>query len=318
MSYLYSTPVNFAFGSFDWFCSRLGLTVCPLVGPTGGVEPQCYSRNIEIGNTLIFEPSVIVIHLISLIMTVIMIAHVRSKYTAVGRKEILVFFYLYVLTTFVELLTVGGIIPLSSPVFPYAVAIYIALTVCTFWCLFVNALVPFQFVEDGTPLSLWSVRISTFVVFLASLFISIATLTNVAGFTSATPGALWVTYFVIPPILVLLYSIFQIVLVVRTLEDNWAITDIAFGLFFFVAAHVTNFFLSPPICDLAKHYLDGMFFGNIFTLLAVMMVYKYWDGITKEDLEFAVGGKNHTWEVRDPLLNDAAMAQLSKNYGSTR
>jgi hypothetical protein len=44
--------------------------------------------------------------------------------------------------------------------------------------------------------------------------------------------------------------------------------------------------------------------GTTCSLLAVMMVYKYWDSITKEDLEFAVGGKSNVWEVRDPLLNE--------------
>jgi hypothetical protein len=33
-----------------------------------------------------------------------------------------------------------------------------------------------------------------------------------------------------------------------------------------------------------------------------MMVYKYWDSITKEDLEFSVGNKATVWEVNDPLL----------------
>ena len=33
------------------------------------------------------------------------------------------------------------------------------------------------------------------------------------------------------------------------------------------------------------------------------MVYKYWDSITKEDLEFSVGSKAAVWEVKDPLLN---------------
>ncbi len=32
------------------------------------------------------------------------------------------------------------------------------------------------------------------------------------------------------------------------------------------------------------------------------MVYKYWDSITKEDLEFSVGSKTSVWEVKDPLL----------------
>jgi len=32
------------------------------------------------------------------------------------------------------------------------------------------------------------------------------------------------------------------------------------------------------------------------------MVYKYWDSITREDLEFSVGSKAAVWEVKDPLL----------------
>jgi Chitin synthase export chaperone len=58
---------------------------------------------------------------------------------------------------------------------------------------------------------------------------------------------------------------------------------------------------------------DGMFFGDLFMLLAVMMVYKYWDSITQEDLEFAVGGKQHSWEIHDPLLNNRRMQEMA-NY----
>lgn len=52
-----------------------------------------------------------------------------------------------------------------------------------------------------------------------------------------------------------------------------------------------------------KHYIDGLFFGVICNLLAVMMVYKFWDDITKEDLEFSVGSKANVWEVKE-LLSD--------------
>ena len=61
---------------------------------------------------------------------------------------------------------------------------------------------------------------------------------------------------------------------------------------------------------MAKHYIDGMFFGTMCSLLAVMMVYKYWDSITKEDLEFSVGGKSNVWEIRDPLLSDDGLAAI--------
>lgn len=68
---------------------------------------------------------------------------------------------------------------------------------------------------------------------------------------------------------------------------------------------------------MAKHYIDGMFFGAICTLLGVMMVYKYWDSITKEDLEFSVGGKSNVWEIKDPLLNDDAMMQVAREFNAS-
>jgi hypothetical protein len=32
------------------------------------------------------------------------------------------------------------------------------------------------------------------------------------------------------------------------------------------------------------------------------MVYKYYDSLTKEDLEFSVGSKQNVWEVKEPLM----------------
>ena len=80
---------------------------------------------------------------------------------------------------------------------------------------------------------------------------------------------------------------------------------------FYILAQVSSFALSATICEIANHYLDGMFFSTIFNLLAVMMIYKFWDTITKEDLEFSVGCKSNTWDIKDPLLSDAAMAAMA-------
>ena len=33
-------------------------------------------------------------------------------------------------------------------------------------------------------------------------------------------------------------------------------------------------------------------------------VYKYWDDLTREDLEFSVGSKTATWELREGLLDE--------------
>ncbi|KAJ3254022.1 Chitin synthase, class 7 [Boothiomyces macroporosus] len=251
MSYITPAPATLSFGSFDYFCNQIGLSLCPLVG--NGREPSCYSRNIQIGGVLIFEPATLVVHVVALVMTSIMISHIKFKYTAVGRKEIVMFFYMYAATIVVEFITISGIIPLASSVYPYAAAVHTSMILATFWTLFMNAFVPFQFIEDGTALSLW-------------------------------------------------------------------VVDISLAAVFFVLAQLLAFQFSSNLCETVKHYLDGMFFSVILNLLAVMMVYKFWDTITKEDLEFAVGCKMNTWEIKDPLLSDSAMASMTHRedagYGS--
>ncbi|KAF9939928.1 Chitin synthase, class 7 [Mortierella alpina] len=303
-----TTPdLKFAFGSFNHICSTVSLTLCPLVGAPDGIEPVCYSRNIKIADTLIFQPSTLIIHVIALAMTAIMIYHIRAKYTAVGRKEIIMVFYLYMLVTIMDFLLTSGIIPTSSEVYQYFTGVHLGLISATFWCLLLNGFVGFQFAEDGTPLSLWSIRISSFVVFGAVSFLSIATFQGMGPFDRMKPVALWIAFFIFNGAAVLIYVILQIVLVVNTLDDRWPLGDIVFGIAFFAVGQMILYVFSLDICNFAKHYIDGLFFGTIATLLSVMMVYKYWDSITKEDLEFSVGSKQNVWEVKE-LLGEDEMA----------
>lgn len=161
-----ATPdYSFQFGKFNYICNNVMLTLCPLVGTDDGIEPVCYSRNVRLVDTLIFQPcksllllwlfylrhccnrgghflfgfscvqsiwhsittlmpkvtgterrqdkgphntdrmtfflfhlfyyhcsrriiATLIIHLIALIMTAIMIYHIRSKYTAVGKHPL--------------------------------------------------------------------------------------------------------------------------------------------------------------------------------------------------------------------------------------
>ena len=91
--------MGFAFGSFDEICKTAALIVCPLLGPESGISPTCYSRNVEISSTIIFQPVCVVLdglqvgtllktnvsirlatcfmHIVALIMVAIMVFHVR-------------------------------------------------------------------------------------------------------------------------------------------------------------------------------------------------------------------------------------------------
>jgi len=297
------------FGSFNSICETAALVICPLVGTDQGIEPTCYSRNVDVGGTLIFQPSTCFVHIVAIIMTAIMIYHIRSKYTAVGRKEIVMFFWIYALIELLAMFLDSGIIPTANAVYPWFTAVYAGLVAAAYTCILINGFVGFQFAEDGTPTSLWFLRISCLAVFGLEFFISIATFKQIASFDYKNPIALWIMYILWPIICVVVYTISQLVLVFRTLDDRWPLGDIFFGVAFFAIAQVLLFAFSTNICNAIKHYIDGLFFFTLCMLLSVMMVYKYWDSITKEDLEFSVGSKAAVWEVKDPLLAGAGQSE---------
>ncbi|UZJ53519.1 hypothetical protein CBS101457_002839 [Exobasidium rhododendri] len=309
--------MGISFGNYYKICDEVALIVCPLLGTDLGLEPSCYSRNVEINSTIIFQPATCIIHIAALIMTTIMVYHIRSKYTAVGRKEIVLFFYLYAASETLAIFLDSAIIPTYSAVYSWFTAIYIGLGTALFWCLLLNGFVGFQFAEDGTPKSLWFMRVSSAVLFAIGFLVAIATFKGAAGMSPTKQLGLWIMQLLFPLICVVIYVLSQVVLVLRTLDDRWALGDIAFGCLAFTAACVLMFGFSAEICVGVKHYIDGTFFGVLCLLFAVMMVYKYWDSITKEDLEFSVGSKQSVWEIKDPLLGPNDVDVMAPSSYST-
>ncbi|KAK4651044.1 Chitin synthase, class 7 [Podospora pseudocomata] len=292
-------------GDFTSICRMAPLPLCSSVGPITsiasgvGIEPDCFSRNIELANTIIFQGAASAMHIVALIMTVTMILHVRGKFTAVGRKEITSFFYLYMLLTFLSLCIDAGVIPPGSAPYPYFVAVQAGLTSALVTCLLINGFVGFQLYEDGTPLSLWMMRLCSAAAFVISFLVALATFMTWAGLGPTNTIGLFVVLYLLNAIQLFVYVVLQIILVTRTLQDRWPLGDIAFGVFFFVIGQVILYAFSRPICNSVSHYMDGLFFATTCNLLAVMMVYKYWDSITKEDLEFSVGTRMNNWEVKE-------------------
>ncbi|KXS12872.1 hypothetical protein M427DRAFT_59181 [Gonapodya prolifera JEL478] len=303
---------GFKFGSFDYFCQQATLSLCPLVGTA--VEPACYARNLDAGGTFVFQPATLFVYITALFMTIVMIYHIKLKYTAVGRREILIFFYLYMATETLELVVESGLIPKTHPANLHFTSAHVAMTTATYWCLLLNGFVGFQWAEDGTPLSLWSIRGSSAFIFGLTYFVAYGTFTSQFTFAAGNPSALFTIYILLNAASLIVYVFLQIVLVLNNLEDRWPLGHVLFGFTFYIVGIVFQFVVSTKLCESAKHYIDGMFFGAVFTLLAVMLVYKYWDSITKEDLEFSVGGKSNVWEIKDPLLNDEQMVLLANEH----
>ncbi|KGO70460.1 Chitin synthase III catalytic subunit [Penicillium italicum] len=298
------------FGQFDSICEKVPVPLCSLVGPAStisgstGIISNCYARNIEVANTIIFEGAASFMHILALSMTVIMILHVRSKFTAVGRKEIITFFYLYLALTLFSLLIDAGVVPPGSGPFPYFVAVQNGLTSALCTCLLVNGFVGFQLYEDGTALSVWLIRVPSALMFALSFIISLATFKSWGSMGPQNTTGLFVVLYLLNAICIAVYLAMQLLLVANTLDDRWPLGHISFGVFVFIIGQVLLYQFSDVICNHVKHYLDGLFFATFCNLLAVMMVYKFWDSITKEDLEFSVGVKPNTWEVKEHLAEE--------------
>ncbi|EME47871.1 hypothetical protein DOTSEDRAFT_69709 [Dothistroma septosporum NZE10] len=293
------------FGDFEEICAKTPLPLCPLVGTVSQISgthstyPECYARSIELANTIIFEGATGFAHILTLVMLVIMILHVRSKFTAVGRKEITSFFYSYTLLTMCSLVIDCGVVPPSSGAYPYFVAVQCGLVSSTCIALMINGFVGFQLYEDGTTLSVWLLRTCSVAMFLVSFAVSLLTFKGWGGLGPENTIGLFVVVYIFSAIFLFVYIVMQVILVIGTLQERWPLWHIGFGVMAFVIGQVLLYAFSKTICDNVEHYLDGTFFATLLNLLAVMMVYKYWDSITKEDLEFSVGQRQNNWEVKD-------------------
>jgi len=302
------------FGDFTNVCRQAAIPLCSLVGTsplTGqvGIPPICYARTIELANTIIYQGATSCVHIIALVMTIIMVIHVRSKFTAVGRKEIITFFYIYMLLTVFSLIIDAGVVPPGSSALPYFVAVQIGLASALCVCLLINGFVGFQLYEDGTALSVWLLRGCSFAWFLISGIVAILTFKGISGLGPQRTVGLFVVVYLVNGIFLLVYVAMQLLLVLNTLQERWPLGDIGFGVFFLVMGQVILYALGADLCQAVQHYLDALFFTTICNLLAVMMVYKYWDSITTEDLEFSVGARTTNWDVKEFNNNNTAVGQ---------
>ncbi|KAK9703527.1 Chitin synthase, class 7 [Basidiobolus ranarum] len=285
-------------GQFNHVCQTMSLPLCPLVGPIQErAYSTCIARNLDVGGYLIFNPGTLAVYILVMIITGFIIYCTRTKYTAVGREEMLCFFYVYLITVFVEFLLTSGFISVTTSAYPWFVGVQLGLISGTIWCLLLTGFVGFQFAEDGTALSLWSIRASTCLISLIVLLFSIGTFKDwTPWLSSERPVLLWVIYYVLNGAALALYVLLQVLLILKTLSDRWPLGVIFLSTVSFIAGQVLFNYFGPDVCELLSHYTDSLFFTILATLFSVMMIYKYWDSLTNDDLEYSLDYQPGVWD----------------------
>lgn len=289
-----------AFGDFNSICNGTSLPLCQVVSftkPTtheylnNGIIPVCYARSIELANTVIFQIGNAFVNICALIVFLIIIYHIRSKYTAIGRLEMLFYYNLLLALDICSLVVDCGVSPPGSKSYPYLVAVQLALSSASCWCLMICGFLGFRLWEDGTNKSMWFIRLTSLAFGVLSFFIALLTfqdwIKNGTLDRSNTTG-LFVVCYILNAIFLLTFIISQIILALFLIKNYWVIGVIALTVISFIAGQLFLYAFSRQICEGVKHYLDGLFFASLCNLFSNMMLYKFWDMTTDDDLEFSI------------------------------
>lgn len=215
------------------------------------------------------------------------------------------FLFGYIIISICEIFTQGEF-PLSTKVkivstlskmkeaaanpFQAFTGIHLGAIVATTWILMLNAVVGYQFIDDGTAKSLGLILISALALFVGTGYIALDT---GFGWTDKfTPSlthennrhiALYVLYQLAPLVFLFIFVVLEAILVLRVLGEKRPIAYLASAILFFAIGQVFQYVISTHICNGANGKIDGSLFETLFTLLSVVSIWYFWSSITEDD-----------------------------------
>jgi len=161
--------------------------------------------------------------------------------------------------------------------------------VADLWVLMLNAVVGFQIVDDGTPVSLGLITASAGALFIGTGYIALDTGYSWTGhFDSSYTGqnrniGLYVLYQLAPLIFLVAFFLLETVLVLRILGERRPMIYLIAAALLFGLGQIFNYVVSTHICNGTSGKIDGALFETLFTLLSVVMIWVFWSSITEDD-----------------------------------
>ncbi|VTT71062.1 unnamed protein product [Fusarium fujikuroi] len=225
----------------------------------------------------------------AIVTAVFLLLRSEKKRAAVGRREMQMFLIGYIIISICEIFSVGEF-PLNSTVRIAFSAIHIGMIIATCWILMLNAVVGYQIIDDGTPLSMALIAISALLLLIGTGYIALDTGFSWTGYWDDSYDAprnrniaLYVLYQLVPLILLVAFLVLEAILVIRILGETRPMIYLAAAALLFAIGQVFNYAISKYICDGTSGKIDGALFQTLFTLLSVIMVWVFWSSITEDD-----------------------------------
>lgn len=160
-----------------------------------------------------------------------------------------------------------------------------------------NAIVGYQILDDGTPLSLGLMVGSALALLIGTGYIALDTGFKWTGYWNDSyqlPNrniALYVLYQLAPLVFIVAFYVLEAALVLRVLGETRPMLYLTGAAITFAVGQIFNYVVSPYICDGTSGKIDGSLFETLFTLISVVLVWVFWSSITEDDWPMPAGGQ---------------------------
>ncbi|KZF20605.1 hypothetical protein L228DRAFT_269908 [Xylona heveae TC161] len=281
------------YGNFYDFCRDSTLPVCnlfresPVNGGSGWGSCQLTGIPLSGGRHLTNLGSILLCG-IAILVTLLLLWRSERKRAAVGRREMQLFLIGYLIIEICEIFTVGGF-PLERKVRIGFTAVHIAAIVANSWILLMNALVGFQLLDDGTPLSIGLILLSAAAFFIGTGYIVLDTGFSWTGFFDSDlvkpdrSYAIYTLYQLVPLVFLFLYFVLETYLVIKVLGEKKPMLYLIAATLLFAVGQIFQYVISTHICRGTHGKINGALFETFFTLCAVVMLWVFWSSITEDD-----------------------------------
>ncbi|KHJ31281.1 putative chitin synthase export chaperone [Erysiphe necator] len=254
-----------------------------------GLDESCRLTGFSIGgDEYVGNLGSILIAAIAILVTLLLIGLAERKLAAVGRREMQLFLFIYILVQICEIFTIG-LFPLNKTVRIAFTGAHLGLILACTWILLINAIIGYQLWEDGTLFSMGMSVFSASMLCIGTAYIALDTGFSWTGyFNSSLNGqnrsiGLYITYQLLPLIFIVIYFILTSILVLRILGELRPMIYLTSAAILFTIGQVFNYVVSIHICEGSSGKLNGAFFETLFTLTSVVMVWVFWSSITEDD-----------------------------------
>ena len=159
----------------------------------------------------------------------------------------------------------------------------------TLWILVLNAVVGYQLLDDGTPMSVGLIVASAAALFIGTGYIALDTGYSWTGYWDSSQNspnrniALYVLYQLAPLIFLFAFFVLETALVIRVLGERKPMIYLAAAALLFAIGQIFNYVASVHICNGTSGKIDGALFETLFTLLSVVTIWVFWSSITEDD-----------------------------------